>query len=65
MGLNKNRVTSATFVNRLFKGNFITTFMKNIKSCQKNQFFSIKIFKKFLINIFKASVDFSHKNITF
>ena len=54
MGLNKNFLR--IFVNKLFKENFNTIFIGNIKRCQKNHFFflnlSIKISKKFLNQYF-------------
>ena len=53
MGLNKNFLR--IFVNKLFKENFNTIFIGNIKRCQKNQFFfnfSIKKSKKFLNQYF-------------
>ena len=37
MGLNKNFLR--IFVNKLFKENFNTIFIGNIKRCQKNHFF--------------------------
>ena len=53
MGLNKNFLR--IFVNKLFKENFNTIFIGNIKRGQKNQFFlnfSIKKSKKFLNQYF-------------
>ena len=44
MGLNKNFLR--IFVNKLFKENFNTIFIGNIKRCQKNQFFFLFLHKK-------------------